>query len=177
MRTLTFRGFLGQYVSALSLSGSKRLYTLAEEAASTNPRLKEALFLYALFSDNAPYLLTVTKSLATAQEYNSLLGRYDKTSMETALLNNEPSLSVEYRKVYKSYLAVRDKNKGEQHTKSLMRAKIMRLQSEKGVSNYRIYKDLGINHGNMNAYLKNGDCSKVSLDTARKTIHYLESFH
>jgi hypothetical protein len=176
MRALTFRGFLGQYVSALSLSGSKKLYKLAAEAAVNNPRLKEPLFLYALFSDKADYLLAATKSPSIAREYRELLTRFDKASMEAALKSDDPVLRAEYRKVYTSYLAVRDKKKNEHHTKTLMHSKIVRLQKEKGVSSYRICKDLELNSGNLGAYLKNGDCSKVSLDTARKAINYLEGF-
>jgi len=95
--------------------------------------------------------------------------------MEAALINDDPALGAEYRKVYKSYLSVRDKKKNENQTKALMRGKILRLQNEAGVSDYRIYKDLNLNQGNLHAYLKHGDCSKVSLDTARKTVDYLES--
>ena len=176
MRPLTFHGFLSQYVLALSLSGSRSLYKLAEEAATSNPRLKEPLLLYALFSDKAPLLLAATKSSTIFDEYRELLTRYDKSGMETALTNDDPYLGAEYKKVYRSYLANRDRKKGELHSKALMRTKIVRLQKEKGVSNYRIYKDLKLNHGNMNAYLKNGDCSKISLDTARKAVVYLEDF-
>lgn len=50
MRELTFRGFLTQYVKHLSVQETTSLYKLAKEASSTNPRLKEPLFLYALFS-------------------------------------------------------------------------------------------------------------------------------
>ena len=175
MRVLTFPGFLGQYVHALSLSGSKSLYKLAKEAASSNPRLREPLFLYALFSDKSHVLSAAARSLPVVREYEELLGRYDKESMESALINDDPALGVEYRKVYKSYLSVRDKKKNENQTKALMRGKILRLQNEAGVSDYRIYKDLNINQGNLHAYLKHGDCSKVSLDTARKTVDYLES--
>ena len=176
MRALTFPGFLSQYILALSLSGSRSLYKLAKEAATSNPRLKEPLLLYALFSDKVSLLLTAAKSHAFFHEYRELLTRYDKASMEAALTSDSSYLEDEYKKVYRSYLTVRDRKKGELHTKALMRNRIVRLQKEKGVSNYRVYKDLGLNQGNMNAYLKNGDCSKVSLDTARKAVSYLEDF-
>lgn len=45
-----------------------------------------------------------------------------------------------------------------------------------GVSNYRIYTDLKLNPGNLNAWLKHGDSSKVSLYTARKTLQYMENY-
>ena len=52
---------------------------------------------------------------------------------------------------------------------------LTKLQKEKNISNYRIYKDLELNPGNINAYLKHGDPSKLSLATARKTLDYLEA--
>lgn len=177
MRALTFPGFLRQYVHNLSLSESKSLYKLAKEAASTNPRLREPLFLYALFSDKSHVLSAAAKSLPMSGEYEALLSRYDRESMEAALISDDPALDAEYRKVYKSYLSVGDRKKHEDHTKALMRGKIIRLQNEAGVSNYRICKDLSFNQGNLHAYLKHGDCSKVSLDTARKTVDYLESLN
>jgi hypothetical protein len=44
----------------------------------------------------------------------------------------------------------------------------------KNITNYRIYTDLKLNHGNINSWLKNGDCDKVSLETARRVLKYTE---
>jgi hypothetical protein len=90
------------------------------------------------------------------------------------LENNSPNIKYEYQKVYNSYLAEKNKVKNEAHTKQLMRNRILKLKSEKKVSNYKIYTDLKLNPGNMNAFLKKGDTSKISLQTARMTIDYLE---
>jgi hypothetical protein len=51
---------------------------------------------------------------------------------------------------------------------------VLKLQGSTGVTNYRLYADLGLNHGNMNAWLKSGDPKKVSLDVARRAVEYLE---
>ena len=56
-----------------------------------------------------------------------------------------------------------------------MRQKVKRLQEKKGVTTYRIYTDLELNPGNLNAWLKHGDGAKVSLETARITLRYMES--
>jgi hypothetical protein len=56
-----------------------------------------------------------------------------------------------------------------------MRNKVVQLQKPKVVSNYRLYSDLRLNPGNFNAWLKYGDPNKVSLDTARRTVKYLEN--
>ncbi len=44
----------------------------------------------------------------------------------------------------------------------------------KNISNYRINTNLGLNHGNINAWLKNGECDKLSLETAGKVLRYFE---
>ena len=174
MRELTFRGFLKQYVRSLSIANTCRLHKLAVEASSDNPRLREPLLLYALFSGKEKVLLTATKSLELRKEYLEMLERHDCQEMEQCLRDNESALPDGYAKVYRSYKNAKNRSKNAAHTKLLMRDKIIRLQCEKHITNYRIYTDLHINHGNMNAFLKHGDCSKVSLDTARKAIAYMQ---
>ncbi len=49
------------------------------------------------------------------------------------------------------------------------------MRKEKGVSNYQIYKTLGLNPGNVNDWLKNGAGEKISLTTARKAFTYVQS--
>ena len=56
-----------------------------------------------------------------------------------------------------------------------MRQKVKRLQEKKGAANYRIYTDLRLNLGNLNTWLKHGDSDKVSLETARRTLRYVET--
>ena len=174
MRELTFKGFLGQYVRSLSSSGTSGLYRLAAEAELCNPRLREPLLLYALFSGKEQVLLAASKSPELHREYADFLERYDRQDMERALQSGDPSLPAEYVKVYQSYLSVKNKKQYDNHTKALIRNRIARLQREKNISTYRLYTDLKINHGNMNAFIKHGDCSKVSLDTARSAVAYLE---
>ena len=43
------------------------------------------------------------------------------------------------------------------------------------MTNYRIYTDLKLNPGNLNAWRKHGDGDEVSLETDRRTLRYLES--
>jgi len=175
MRELTLSGFLKQYVSNLSFANTRSIYKLAAEASSKNPRLIEPLFLYTLFSGKGRVLLKAAKSPDLQQEYTSLLNKYDRQSMEVALQNDNSLLPVGYHKVYRSYLYAKNKRHNDTHTKSLMRDRIVQLQREKNISNYRIYTDLKINPGNMNSYIKHGDCSKVSLVTARRSVAYLEN--
>mgnify|MGYP007101856538 CR=1 FL=1 len=49
----------------------------------------------------------------------------------------------------------------------------VQVQKEKRCSNYRIYKDLDLNPGNINSWLKDGDGTKVSFHTAERILDYL----
>ena len=53
---------------------------------------------------------------------------------------------------------------------------IVEVQSEKGITNYRIYKALNLNPGNVNAFLKCGDVSKVGVNTARKILGFVNQY-
>ena len=57
-----------------------------------------------------------------------------------------------------------------------MCVKISEVKEAKSVSNYRIYKTMNLNPGNVNAFLKNEDTSKVSLDTARKILAFVNEY-
>lgn len=174
MRELTFRGFLTQYVRQLSEQETNSLYKLAAEAGSTNPRLREPLFLYAVYAQKQDVLLQATKEPELHSEYHRLTMLYTADRMTEMFEQASPVLPAEYHKVWRSYQSRKNRTQADDHTKELMRQKVKRLQEKHGVTNYRIYTDLKLNPGNLNAWLKHGDCDKVSLDTARRTLRYVE---
>ena len=176
MRELTFKGFLAQYVKRLSKSNTNGLYRLAEEASSDNPRLKEPLFLFALYSGKQTVLLQATKDQSLFAEYQKMVSRYSADQMTQLFEDNASVLPNEYHKVWRSFQSQKNKGQSDDHTKELMRQKVRRLQSQYGVSNYRIYTALNLNPGNVNAWLKHGIADKVSLDTARKILYYVEGY-
>ena len=173
MRELTFKGFLTSYVRGLSRNDTNSLYKLAAEAASDNPRLCEPLFLYAMYSGKLTVLLQATKDASLYSVYNEM-AQYTAEQMTTLLENGSSTLPNAYHKVWRSYLSQKNRGQADDHTKELMRQKVKRLQERYGVSNYRIYTDLRLNPGNLNAWLKHGHSDKVSLDTARRTLRYVE---
>jgi hypothetical protein len=174
MRRLTFNGFLERYVRALSMNATNSLYKLVREVP-TNHRLREPLLLYALSSGKTNVLLRASAGTELHAQYSKIVANYSWNDMINALEAKDESLDRNYHKAYRSYISRRDALETDNDTKTLMHSKIKRLQNSKRVSNYRIYKDLGLNHGNANAFLKCGDVSKVSLDTARSMVTYLES--
>ncbi len=175
MRELTFKGFLTQYVRSLSKQETTSLYKLAQEAACENYRLREPLALYALYSQKQDVLLQATKDAALHAQYCDLVTSYTAEDMTQLLTEKAEVLPEEYHKVWCSYLSQKNRHDADDHTKELMRQKVKRLQEKYGVTNYRIYTYLHLNPGNLNAWLKHGQSDKVSLETARRTVRYLES--
>ena len=173
VRELTFKGFLTQYVKNLSKQNTNSLYKLASEAGTNNPRLAEPLLLYALFSGKQVLLLRATKDTELHKNYLSIL-QYSADTMLKLLEGNSEKLNANYHKVWNSFLHCRNRLESDNHTKELIRQKVKRLQEKSGLSNYRIYTDLKLNPGNLNAWLKHGNCAKVSLETARQTLRYVE---
>ena len=175
MRELTFKGFLTQYVRQLSKSDTNSLYKLAAEAGNENPRLREPLFLYALYSGKQTVLLQATKSPELHAKYQKM-AQYGTAEMTQLLESKASLLPAEYHKVWRSFQSQKNRGQADDHTKELMRQKVRRLQDQCGVTNYRIYTDLKLNPGNINAWLKHGVADKVSLDTARRTLRYVEEY-
>jgi len=54
-----------------------------------------------------------------------------------------------------------------------MADRITAIQQEKGLSTFRMCKDLQINNANVNAWLKNGD---PDLDTTQAVLRYAERY-
>lgn len=175
MRELTFAGFLTRYVHQLSLEGTNSVYKLAKEAGTDNPRLREPLALYACWQGKESLLLQAAKQTELRDFYACFFTAHSTDSLKKALEQQDPTIPEEYRKVWRSYQSMKNRASAEDHTKELMRGKLKRIQEKKGISNYRIYTDLKLNPGNLNAWLKHGDSGKVSLDTARKALRYVES--
>lgn len=174
MRELTFKGFLTQYVKQLSQQETGSLYKLAAEAGNDNPRLREPLLLYAMLTGKQRVLLMATKEASLHEHYAGIVSQYSAEQMTALLEEGSPLLSEEYHKVWRSYMSRRNRFQADNHTKELMRKKVKRLQEQIGVTNYRIYTELKLNPGNLNAWLKHGDADKVSLATARMTLRYVE---
>ena len=79
-------------------------------------------------------------------------------------------------KVWRSYCSVRDSALADNDTKELIHRRVLELQQKKKLTNYRLYTDLKLNPGNVNAWLKHNDSSKMSLDCARQIYKYAKSY-
>ena len=175
MRKLTFEGFLKQYVADLSGIQTASIHKLADCLQDT-PRLKEPLYLYALAYDKVDLLLRYTEDKGCLAEYERLSNCCSLEQMLAFLENQSPELPEGYRKVWRSYCSVRDAALADNDTKELIHRRVLELQQKKHLTNYRIYADLKLNPGNVNAWLKHNDSSKMSLDCARQIYKYAKSY-
>lgn len=174
MRKLSLATFLRRTLSELSASGQSAPYRLLIELEE-NPRLIDPLCLYVASTytpEQKSRLLQRSSALQKEFSENTFLGLSGE-ALEKAL-EQIPDHENRYKKTWLSYVSVRDRQQVDDHSKALMHKKVRELQEKKHISNYRIYTDLGMNPGNINAWLTHQDCSKVSLDTARKTLKYLQ---
>ena len=173
MRRLTFSGYLEKYVRSLSFGETNNIYKLAGEL-STNHRLREPLLLYALSVGKQDRLLRALNDDYLRRLYSDMIATYSWHDIIQALEENDVRLDSDYHKVYRSFISRRHMPETDAKVKRLMLSKIKDLQNSNNVSNYRVYKDLGLDRSNINSFLKHGDISKVSLDVARRMLVYLE---
>lgn len=179
MRPASFKWFLKKYLMQISYCGGASVAKLAREAAASNPRLRAPLFLYAFLTGNMQTLLAASSSNAELLAgYSRILELFggDAQKLLSALEYGDNSLGAEYLKTYRSYLAERNSGEREKKLKALIRDRALALKEEKKISGYKIFKELRLNAGNVNSYLKHSDTSKVSLETARRILDFVSRY-
>lgn len=162
MRELSFKGYLQQQLCELSNHNSKSLYKFAGLAES-NARLKNTLCLYLNYYVSEKLKKQLCKKNSYLKEE---CDRLNGVAVEDLALS-------EHKTIYENYLNYKNRKQNEDKIKLLMQKRIVEVQQEKGITNYRIYKALNLNPGNVNAFLKNGDTGKVGLDTVRRMLRYV----
>lgn len=164
MRELTLKGYLEQQLCELSDCKSKSLYKFAD-LAQNNARLKDVLCLYLSLYVDDKLKNRLTKKFTYLSVYCERLSGKSPDDFDDSL--------SEYKTIYENYLNRKSSKQNDNKLKKLMQKRIVELKTEKGISNYRIYKALNLNPGNVNAFLKNADVSKVGLNTVRKMLAYV----
>lgn len=172
MRELTFKGYLLSQLRELSGFNSTSLYTFSQ-LARNNARLKDVLSLYLVMYTGEKLRSKLLKKFDYLNSSCEKLKGLNYDNAETYLQND--SLS-EYRTVYNNFLNQQNRKEQEERLKMMMYRKIAEVKQAKCVTNYRIYNELNLNPGNVNAFLKNEDTSKVSVDTARKILAFVNEY-
>lgn len=136
----------------------------------------EPLLLLAVVEGRAEQVDRLLKLDETLHSELLMLDRLQRADeLESALDSGEPPLRVEYIKVWRSFTSRRDANSRDEELKLLARERALRLEETRGVTRYRMAKDLGLNPGNLHAFLAQGNVKKLSLDRAYQLVDYLES--
>lgn len=175
MRRLTFKGFLESYVRHLAGRNTLALGQIAVLARS-EPRLVEPLLLWAATTGRASRLSEMLGGdVELKLELADLALLDEQGRLETVLSDPGSLLRPEYAKVWRSYVVRRDAGKRDAQLKLQARKRVLALEVQKGVSRYRMAKDLGLNPGNLHAFLSQANPSKVSLDHAYELVRYLEA--
>lgn len=167
MRRLTFKGFLQQYIKELSLTNTLSLSKL-NQMAEDNPRIVEPVALYVVL-----YLRKQDRAALAASCFDELLSGVNNSAQLLRQLETNTA-PIEFQRVYQAFLVKQNEHSRDNKTKLLMCEQIRRLQKEKSFSTYRLYTDLAMNPGNVNAFIKHSDVSKVSLNAARTMLRYAE---
>lgn len=175
MRRLTFKGYLNSYVQQLvgqkTLSLSKLMKLVESE-----PRVVEPLLLWAVVSGHADRLSRLLNGRQTLElELRMLAALKERGELESALAGDDSGLRPEYSKTWRSYTVRRDAPARDAQLKLKMRDRALELEATKGVTRYRMAKDLGLNPGNLHAFLTQANTSKLSLERAYELVNYLDA--
>jgi len=174
MQKLTFHRYLEHYVRSLSKGNTNSIHKLVKEVPG-NRRLREPLFLYALSIGKVDILTKAAIGCQHCSSFPSLAEKYKWEEIVNALEEKDACLGRDYHKIYRSYCSRRDAHNVDRDTKLLMHKRIRELQEYKGVSNYRLYTNLKLNPSNTNAFLKNGDLGRLSIEVAEKMLTYIRN--
>lgn len=172
MRKLTFKGYLLFQLKELSGYNTTSLYIFSN-LASSNARLQDALTMYLVLYTKEDLKNRLIKKYSYLKTACNQLSGLEENNINDFL--NSERLS-HYRTIFQNYIYEKDKKVLENKLKQMMYQKICFTRKSKNMSNYRIYKELNLNPGNANAFLKYGDVSKVSLDTARKILAFVNKY-
>lgn len=175
MRQLTFRGFLEAYVGHLA---GRKTTSLTELALllDSNKRLREPLVLWAVENKKSGRLSRLLADDERVQSELRLLSSLaEEGRLEDSLSRADSDLRPEYLKVWQSYVVRRDAHLRDERLKLAARERALALEATRQVSRYRMAKDLGLNQGNLYAFLSQGNPRRLSLQRAYELVDYLEA--
>ena len=169
---LTCKGFLLAYCQELSGLQTTSIKKLAAAAAGEAPRVAEPLFLYALEAGKLALLLKSATGTWMEQEFEGLATAAAEYAGDAQGFLQAGSVPQRYTQVLSAYEARRQRTQADRRVIALMREKTLEGLGRSGVTCYRLCEELGLNKGNVYAYLNKGDLTKVSRATARRIMQF-----
>ncbi|MHB9004197.1 MAG: hypothetical protein ACYC6C_09045 [Coriobacteriia bacterium] len=174
MRQLTFKGYLESYVPYLAGEDTLSLARLARHLPG-EPRLVAPMLLWATVTGRGDRMATLLQSEDQTRELELLMSLQSASLLEAALTAEDPRLRPEYAKAWRSFVVRRDAARRDAELKLEARQRALDLASKKGVSRYRMARDLDLNDGNLHAFLAQGKPHALSLKRAFELVEYLEA--
>jgi hypothetical protein len=133
-----------------------------------NVRLIEPLFVFTKVEHLEGRMRKIVSHTELEKEYSSFCQRYKEHRGAFQKLGDG------YEKLYNSYVSERDKVEADRMLKDVLRIKVVEAIDTGKVSMYRLGKDLGLNQGNVFAFLKQKKLSVMSLDNVRAMFAYVK---
>ncbi len=171
---LTFKGFLRAYCRELTGLETDSLKRLISRTVNKTPAAAETVMAFAAIQGKAEYAASLAKGSWLEDGYRKFLTEYAAFGSVDEYLSSKHAPD-RYRKVWRAYLAKRDAVVADRRVSALMREKTRTFMSRSGLTIYELCKALGLNKGNVYAYLNKGDTSKVSRATARRIMEFAEA--
>lgn len=162
MRKQHFINYLKIYLQDVSGLKSINIHKLVLKMKK-NYRIRDSLILYSALSNKRKVLNQFTNN-----KYETVLNKLTQDNFLSDEFND-----YEFKKIFTSYKRKINYYEYSDITKAKAHKNIVRIMDEKGISNYRVYKDLKLNPGNINDYLTNGNVKKVSRDTVKAIFNYI----
>lgn len=172
---LTFKGFLKAYCRELSGQESLSFRKLTQLAESETPHVAEPMLLLAMCEDKKDYVIELTQGTWMDKSFAEALKFYE-VGEDAEKFASSPKLPNRFSNVYHAYEAKKNAVQADRRLNKLMRTKTLEALKKNGLTCYKLCKDLGLNKGNVYAYLNAEDDSKVSCETAKKIMEYAESY-
>lgn len=161
MRKITFNSFVERYL--IDVSGTRtlsihKLYLMCRD----NCRIVDPLCLYCVLNKKTDIFFKYFSD----EKYDIF-----KSLTKDNFLDKRYS-DYSFQKIYQSYLRKVNISQYDNEIKTKIRKNIIDMMKEKKITNYRIYKDLELNPGNVNDFLTNNNSKKVSLSLVKRIYNY-----
>ena len=175
MRRPTLERWLRRELMALSGLEKFSLRKLAAMAQGPNARLVEPLFLYCLDTGRLRKLMTLAYREDVVQTWQAAERALSGKDLTKLALEGgaEEVLPRSYSKHLDSFAAQYCKSETIAASKAMRLERCRLLQLKTGASVTEISRSLGLDPGNVSAFLKNGELGRVTLDDATAMMKML----
>lgn len=175
MRRPNFKGWVTRELAYLSGENTLNLRRLAFLAQDKEPRLWERLALYTLATGQTERLKSFLYRDELVEELDTLAGEAGGFDYNNPDGIESLEMPLRYKKALLSYKAAYQKIDSRNESKKLRLKKIVELQKKKGISTAQVCRALGLDAGNVSAYLKKAEIDRISLENATAILKYLHS--